>query len=139
MKIMICGSMAFAREMLEAKAGLEGMGHEVMITSDAEDCVGNPGLNEDWEHCLKKNIDKECFDKVAESDAILVMNYQKGGIEGYVGGATLMEIGLARHLDKKIFLLHDPPSEEALRYAFEIRLTKPVILGGELSRIGDNC
>ncbi|MFH1183003.1 MAG: hypothetical protein V1690_01940 [Candidatus Moraniibacteriota bacterium] len=32
MKIMICGSMTFAKEMLEAKKKLEKMGHEVRIT-----------------------------------------------------------------------------------------------------------
>ena len=136
MKIMICGSMHFAKEMLQAKERLEGMGHEVLVTSDVEDCVDNPGLNMDWEHCLSKDIDKECFDKVAESDAILVLNCPKDGIDGYVGGATLMEIGLARHLNKKIFLMHDIPSEEELRYAFEIRLTGPVVLNGDFKRIG---
>jgi hypothetical protein len=135
MKIMICGSMAFAREMLEAKSLLEGMGHEALITSDAEDCIGNPDLNMDWEHCFEKQIDKECFDKVAESDAILVMNLPKNGIKGYIGGATLMEIGLARHLDRPIFLLHEPPSEDDMRYAFEIRLTNPVILNGDIRNI----
>ncbi|MBN2330796.1 MAG: hypothetical protein JXC85_03195 [Candidatus Aenigmarchaeota archaeon] len=136
MKIMICGSMSFAREMLEAKGKLEGLGHEVLLTSDAEACVDNPGLNMDREHCHEKQIDKECFDKVAESDAILVVNYPKDGIEGYVGGATLMEIGIARHMDKKIFLLHDPPREEKLRYAFEIGLTNPIVLNGRIDRIG---
>ena len=137
MKIMICGSMTFAKEMLDAKQRLEGMGHDVLITSDAEDCVDNPGLNMDWVHCLSKNIDKECFDKIAESDAILVMNYPKDGIDGYVGGATLMEIGLARHFNNKIFLLHDIPSEEDLRYSFEIRLTNPIVLNGDIERIGE--
>jgi hypothetical protein len=139
MKIMICGSMSFAREMLEAKEKLDGLGHETFITSDAEDCVNNPDLNMDWEHCSRTNIDKECFDKVAESDAILVMNYPKNNIKGYVGGATLMEIGIARHLEKRIFLLHDLPSEEEMRYAFEIRLTNPVVLGGDIEKISEHC
>jgi hypothetical protein len=95
MKIMICGSMSFAKEMISAKETIEELGHEVLITSDVEDCVDNPGLNMDWEHCMSKNIDKECFDKIEESDAILVMNYPKDGIDGYVGGATLMEIGIS--------------------------------------------
>ena len=135
MKIMICGSMSFAREMIQAKEALEGMGHEVLVTSDVEECVGNPGLNMDLEHCQSKNIDKECFDKIEESDAILVMNYPKDGIDGYVGGATLMEIGVARHLNKRIFLLHNLPSEGKQRYAFEILLTNPVVLNGRIDRI----
>ena len=135
MRIVICGSMAFAKEMLETKKSLEDAGHEALIPSDTEDCVKNPELNSDLEHCIRTQIDKECFDKIERSDAILVLNYPKNGIDRYVGGATLMEIGLARHLDKKIFLLYDIPREDQLRYALEIKITEPTILNGNLSRI----
>ncbi len=50
-----------------------------------------------------------------------------------------MEIGLARHLDKQIFLLHDLPNEEELRYALEIKLTNPLILNGGVSKNSDCC
>jgi hypothetical protein len=46
-----------------------------------------------------------------------------------------MVMGLARHLGKRIFLLHDPPSEKDLSYAFEVRLAGPVMLNGDLSGI----
>ncbi|MFO8016846.1 MAG: hypothetical protein R6U32_07125 [Candidatus Woesearchaeota archaeon] len=135
MKIMICGSMHFARDMLEAKQELENLGHEAMVPDDTHECVENPDLNMDFEHCMRTQIDKKCFDKIAESDAILVLNHPKNGIEGYVGGATLMEIGLARHLNKRIFMMNELPADEELRYALEIRITEPVILNGNLSRI----
>ena len=135
MKIFIAGSMHFAEQMLDTKILLERMGHEVLVPSDTEECVKNPDLNMDFEHCVRTQIDKECFNKIEESDAILVLNYPRNGIPGYVGGATLMEIGLARHLDKKIFFLHDLPKEEDLRYSLEIRLTQPIVLNGELEKI----
>ena len=135
MKIMICGSMYFSKEMLEAKDFLEKKGHDVMVPDDVHDCLNNPELNADFNFCVKNNIDKKCFDKVAKSDAIVVLNHPKDNIKGYVGGATLMEIGIARHLDKKIFLLHELPSEEEQRHALEIKLTKPVILNGDLSKV----
>ncbi len=133
---MICGSMGFAKEMLEAQKILAEIGHEVMIPCDTHECVENPNLNMDFEHCILTDIDKSCFNKVAASEAIVVLNYPKNGIDGYVGGATLMEIGLARHLDKKIFLLHEIPAENILRYALEIKITRPVILGGNLKLVG---
>jgi len=135
MKFMVCGSMYFSKEMLETQKKLEEMGHEVLIADDVMDCLDKPELSADWEHCINLDIDKKCFDKVAESDAIIVLNYPRKEIPGYVGGATLMEIGLARHLNKRIFLLHSPPSEEHLRYAFEVKLTKPVVLDGDLNNI----
>ncbi len=135
MKIMISGSMHFAREMLEAQKALKGMGHEPLLVPDTEACVTNPELNVDFEHCSRTAIDKVCFDMIASADAILVLNYPRKGIKGYIGGATLMEIGLARHLGKKIFLLHPLPSEKELSYAFEVRLTNPIILDGDISAI----
>jgi len=63
------------------------------------------------------------------------LNYEKDGIKGYVGGATLMEIGLAQYLGKKIFLLYPPPKIEDQRHSIEIQLAKPMILEGNLDLI----
>lgn len=129
--------MHFAKEMLEAQKILEGLGHEVLVPCDIHECVENPNLNMDIEHCMNTEIDLSCFNKVAESEAIVVLNYPKNNIRGYVGGATLMEIGLARYLKKKIYLLYALPAESELRYALEIKLTKPIILQGNLKNIGN--
>jgi hypothetical protein len=135
MKITICGSMYFAKEMLEIKAKLEEMGHTISVPSDIYDCLKRPELSMDLKHCFETNVQKECFDSIVKNDAILVLNYKKNGIEGYVGGATLMEIGIAQALNKKIFLIYPPPRVEDLRYSIEIQLAKPIILNGNLNSI----
>ncbi|MBU1146034.1 nucleoside 2-deoxyribosyltransferase [Patescibacteria group bacterium] len=138
MKIVVCGSMTFAKEMVEIKNKLEENGHEILVPIDTEACLTNPDLNMDLEHCENfsdVDLDKDHFNKISESDAILILNYPKNNIDGYIGGATLMEIGVARHLNKKIFTLFDLPSTEVLRYALEIKLAKPIILNGNLSKI----
>jgi len=135
MKLMICGSMHFSKEMLEAKNMLEKLGHEVMVPSDVNECLKNPELNMDLNYCMESDIDKKDFDQVAKSDGIVVLNYERNDVKGYVGGATLMEIGLARHLNKKIFLLFNPPKEEDLRYALEIKVARPIVLNGDLNNI----
>lgn len=138
MKITICGSMHFAKEMLEIKNELEQIGHEVIIPIDTEASICNPELNDNFEHLenfAEVDLDKDHFNKISASDAILVLNYQKNNITGYVGGATLMEIAVARHLDKKIFVLFDLPNADALKYVLEIRLAKPIILSGDLNKI----
>ena len=101
MEFMICGSMHFAKEMLEAQKTLQALGHTARVPSDIHECLDNPELNMDFDYCVRTNIDKKDFQQVADSEAILVLNYPKQGIEGYVGGATLMEIGLAR--GKKLY------------------------------------
>ena len=103
MKITICGSMYFAKEMLEAKDMLEKMGHITIVPLTTEECLDNPELNMDLEYCFKNDVQKNHFNKIAESDAILVLNYEKNGLKGYIGGASLMEIAIANHLNKKIF------------------------------------
>jgi len=136
MKITICGSMVFAKEMLAAQKELEAMGHEVLIPIDTLDCLKDPSLNESFEHCQRYgDIDKDHFNKIAASDAIIVLNYPKNGLAGYIGGAALIELGVARHLDKKIFILHELPSEKNLRYALEIKIMRPIILNGDLNNI----
>ncbi len=135
MKLAICGSMHFSKEMFQAKEVLESLGHEIILPSDINECLEDPNLNMDLDYCIKTNIDKEQFDQIVESDGIVVLNYEKNNIKGYVGGATLMEIALARHFNKKIFLLFDPPKEKDLRYALEIKLTQPIILKGDLNKI----
>ena len=60
-------------------------------------------------------------------------NYEKRGVEGYIGGNTLIEIGLAFYLDKKIFILN--PTSSTLSYKQEIYGMTPVMLGGDLTLI----
>jgi predicted RNA-binding protein with PUA domain len=65
-------------------------------------------------------------------DAILILNLEKNGIKGYIGGNTFLEMGFAHVLNKKIFLLN-PISE--MGYEDEIVAMKPVILNGDLDKI----
>ncbi len=145
MKITICGSIAFFEEMERAKAALEALGHEVDLPpSKLHDDQGNiisvqdyyalrkSELPADWVWERKKWAMKTHFDKVAWSDAILVLNHEKNGIPGYVGANTLMEMGLALHLDKPILLLHQLPE---ISYKEELLGMKPIVLDGELGNI----
>lgn len=65
------------------------------------------------------------FEKIEWCEAILVLNYTKNGIENYIGANTLIEIGLAFHLRKKIFLLHPIPK---MQYSEEILAMKPTVI-----------
>lgn len=139
MKIMICGSMSFAKEMLKAKQKLEEAGYEVNVPSDIESHIKNPKLIDDLEsnykHALERSVMKKCFDLIAKSDAILVLNYSKNGIDGYIGTSSLMEIGLAYYLGKKIFLLNPIPSAKEARWAHELKVIQPVIINGDFELI----
>jgi len=146
MKITICGSIAFQDEVLSLKEKLQKLGHEVEIWPS--EVKGENGQfipvqeyykirraaanNEEWVWDRKAEAVMEHFDKVAWSDAILVVNYDKNNIKDYIGGNTLMEIGLAFFLKKKIYLLNQVPE---ISYKEEILGVKPIILNGDLSKI----
>jgi len=146
MKITLCGSIAFQDKILSLKEKLERLGHGVKIWS-SEVKKENGQLisvqeyykirhaasnDEKWVWDRKAEAILEHFDKVAWSDAILVANYDKNNVKGYIGGNTLMEIGLAFFLKKKIYLFNEVPE---LPYKEEILGVRPVILNGDLSKI----
>lgn len=142
MKIAICGSMAFAKEMLDAKKRLEEMGHEAEVPCDTEKFIADPGFTtanheENYRHCIENDIIRKCFKEIEKSDAILVLNHHKNSIEGYIGPSVLMEIGLAYHLGKRIFLLNSPPDVGKSKSSHEILIMQPVVLEGSIENISN--
>jgi len=140
MKIFICGSMHFSKEMIEAKKKLKEMGHIAEVPCDAQEFVNNHKMTTDnheknYKWCIDNDIVRKCFNSIAKSDAVLFLNYPKNGIDGYIGASCLMEIGLAYHLNKKIFLLYSPPPVKEAKYSHEIIIMQPTILNGNLNLI----
>ncbi len=140
MKITICGSSTFRKEMVELRNKLNQMGHEAIINQVYEELAAGraPELMKriETEHAeVKKQYGfiKWYYNAIANSDAILVLNYDKNGIKNYIGGNTLMEMGFAHVNDKKIFLLNPIPEE--LSYTEEIKAMADVVLDGDLSKI----
>jgi len=133
MKIAICGSMKFMDKMLDIKKKLEKKGHHVFLPV--------------WENLKEANIPKnkilkrkkeyilEHFKKIKEADSILVLNYTKNNIKNYIGGNSLIEIGIAFDQGKKIFILNPMPKVDDLSYVTEIKCMEPIILDGNLKKI----
>lgn len=138
---MICGSMQFAKEMLEARSELEKAGHEVIMPGDVHSCVVDPNLKDepgrDYEkelrQCIERDLLKDGLRKIEGSDAVLFLNNDKNDIAGYMGASGLMELGVATYLGKKIYLLYEVDRHQ--KYAIEINLIQPIILNGDLSKI----
>jgi NTP pyrophosphatase (non-canonical NTP hydrolase) len=139
MKVVVGGSMTFAKEQLEVKRALEEMGHEVLVSDDIHDCIGNSsiknaGFESELRHCLETDIVMSFFNMIKEADAYVVVNKEKGGVRGYLGTAVLMELGLAYYLGKRIFLMED--YDKGQGYGLEVAIINPVVLNGDLSKIG---
>lgn len=131
--------MSFAKDMAKVKNQLERFGHAVFVPIDIElhlsDSTFADNLEMDYKHCVKNDTIRKCFDLIAKSDAILVLNLRKKGAEGYIGTSGLMEIGLAHYLNNKIFLFNKLPSYRDARWAHEVAIMKPVILKGDFAKI----
>ena len=146
MKIVICGSIAFYDEMLKVKDELETLGHEVKLPpAEVKDKDGNSisvqeyyelrkseTSDDSWIWERKNEAMKKHFGKIEWSEGVLILNYSKKGVENYIGGNTLLEMGVALHLGKKMFILNNIPD---LSYKEEILAMKPIIVSGDLSKI----
>ena len=137
MRIGVVGSMQHTEKMLDLKDKLEKLGHQVFVSKFAQSMVGkSDGEKEKMKLHQKYNLDaiREFWKLMQGADAILVANFDKNGIKNYIGGNTLMEIGFAYVLNQKIFLLNPIPNIPY--YKTEIEAMKPVILNGNLEKIG---
>lgn len=90
-----------------------------------------PSDHKIWE--LKRGAINDHFEKIDWADAILVVNPEKRGVLGYVGGNTLIEIGVAFYTKKHIYILNTVSS--TLSYKQEIMGMSPTMLRGDLSKI----
>lgn len=128
--------MQFHEEMLEAKRLLEERGFMVHIPSGAYDKSKNEFYANSEEEKITFKIEndliREHFHLIDVADAILVLNHEKKGIAGYVGGNTFLEMGHAFSHGKTIFLLHPIPEMD---YKVEMLSMQPVILHGDLNKL----
>lgn len=128
--------------MVEYRDKLNQIGHQAIVHTIYEELVAGrmPRLLkriEGGEHgAVKKQYDfiKWYHNAIVESDAILVLNFDKRGIKNYIGGNTLMEIGFAHVNNKKVFLLNPPPTD--VSYVDEIEAMVDIVLNGDLTKIG---
>ena len=139
MRIMICGSMKFTHDMITIKKELDKLGHETFIPHGAEPHLKNTefvdNLDDNLQFCIKNNVMKRNFDLVEQCDAIFVLNKKRNGVDGYIGTSVLMEMAVAHHLNKKIFLLSEIPDYNQHRWAHEVRIMQPIFINGDLTQI----
>ncbi len=135
MKISIVGSMTVVNKMFEVKKELESQGHTVFLSKFANEYIDLPQSDIEKQTVYDKNNNdglKEFSNVIQDTDAVLALNYEKKGIENYIGGNTFLELGYAFILGKKIFFMNPIPN---MLYTSELEAMKPVILKGDLFKI----
>lgn len=136
MKIVICGSMTASKEMAEAEKKLKGLGHKIVLPKFTHEYAAMDRIEktraESTQNKIEHNLIRGYFKEIKNSDAVLVVNVEKRGIKGYIGGNSFLEMGFAFVLNKPIYLLCEIPD---VGYRDEIEAMSPIILNGDFSKI----
>ena len=124
--------MSAAKEMVEVKDFLEKKGHKIHIQDDIMDFVEGKRTDEDKWRKIEIDPFKNYFEVIKSCDAIIVVNVEKKGVKGYIGGNSLIEMAFAHVLDKKIYLLCEIPK---LSYTDEIAAFQPILLNENIGNL----
>lgn len=134
-KIFIICSKVFYDKIPDIKNILVQSGHTITLPNSYD----NPGMEDHMrslgskEHAKwKSEMIRHSTDVIQDMDSVLVLNFDKNGVENYLGGATFLEMYDAFKLYKKIFLFNDIP-EGILRD--EIIGFSPVVINGNLDLV----
>lgn len=140
--ITICASAYFYKDVIEFEKKLKKLGFSVKIpfiarkmqrSNDFDVAKIRTWLTNPDDYKIKTKLMKEHFKKVINCDAILVINNEKRGIKGYIGGNVLLEMLVAFLNKKKIFVLNDISNE--LTIAEEVYGLEPIFLKGNLESL----
>lgn len=142
MTITLCSSATFYKELFPIKETLEKRGCEVLVPLTAEKMKQNGNFNEmeykTWydnpdDFAQKTFLMQEHLKCIDKSDAILVVNHEKKGVTGYIGGNVLLEMFYAWINKKPIYVLN-PVGKELSLYEEVLGMT-PIFLDGDLSKL----
>lgn len=135
-------SLDFSKEALDIKNRLEEKGREVSLCysvrriKDGDFSVKEVlDLKEQGtfsDYTISKDLIRWNWERLKKDDAILVINLTKKGIENYIGGNTLIEMGFAHVLNKKIFLWNNIPN---MSYTDEIKAMNPIVVNQNIDLI----
>ena len=142
--IVVCSSASHYEKLFPIQKELRKMGYKVVIPKTAYKMKKNKNFdvtfyktwqNNSKDYKKKKEFMDAHFKQIIKGDLILVANFDKNGLKGYIGGNVLMEITVAYMLKKKIFILN--PVDKNLSIKEEIYGVYPTFLEGNLSNLNN--
>ena len=119
--------------MLKAAKELERLGHEVLLPNGV---IQRQIERDDFDPIKTKaatDAVRKHIDKIRESDAVLICNYDKKGIKNYIGANTFLEIASAHYNRKPVYALNTLPDMPYINdelQSFDIK-----VLNGNLGAI----
>jgi len=136
MKICICCSLSFGDEVREIARQLEEMGHEVLLPNGVINRLSEQENFDPVQAKIDTDSSHKHVDKIRQSDAILVCNFTKNGIENYIGANSFAEMFAAYYYNKTIYTLNPLPDMPYIND--EIRSFGAKILNGNIKELENN-
>jgi len=135
-KVIICGSISVADEILKVRDDLVAKGFEVEIPEGVKHLDEWEGENANTSKKADRKIEHDLirgyYEKMKDYDIVLVVNPEKKGIPGYIGGNTFIEMAFAHILNKPLYVLNKLPE---ISYTSELLAMQPIILKSDLSKL----
>lgn len=113
MNICLVGSMRDYARIEEIARELREHGHAVVLPLDESEARWSDRVQ------AKRQFMQSVFEKIKMCDAVLAVNDAvRGGMQGYIGSNTFLQLGLAMMLNKLLFCLAQ--WDKRLPYAEEL-------------------
>lgn len=130
--------MSFSKEMVEYGDRFERLGITPLVAPTVKFYIEGSKSRDEYSSVetadLKKkyNVIRRHIDYIKGSNGILVLNFDRKGIQNYIGANSFLEIGYAFAFEKDIFLLNDIPDQPIKD---EIMAMDPIVINGKLDLI----
>jgi hypothetical protein len=140
--IVICSSASFYEKLFDIQKILRKRGFKVVLPITAYRMKRNKNFDVNFYKTWIKNPDDYSkkreyidlhFKKIIKGDAILVANFDKKGVKGYIGGNVLMEMTIAYYFKKPIFILNPIANDSPIQE--EIYGINSIFIDGDLASI----
>ena len=132
MKLCIFGAVSLIDRIDALAEELRAAGHEVMTPTQDEDPRTWETASLEEKAAKKRSfIDADIADLKA-ADAVLIANFPRHGVGGYVGAHTLMEAAFAYALGKEVIFLLEPLPQPSRLEALAVMSR---CVGGDVSKI----
>lgn len=129
--IALCGSISHMHQWLSVIDDLRSMGFSVS-TPELSKKIDWSKISDGDTIVQKGRLIRRHIANIETAKAVLIANYEKNGIDNYIGSNSFLEMGAAFMFERPIYLLNPVPYQDNRE---EILALEPIVISEDLSRI----
>ncbi len=130
-KVVLSSSMSFFDKIKKWRDKLEQNNFKVIFYPEKIEGDIAKGYRKEF---------KKCYSSIKETNKLVVLNFEKNGVPGYIGAGVFAEMAFALGIDRKVDVKYlNPISIEKLPYAEELKLWKKLEWISKFENMSDLC